>query len=638
MKKIFSKISLAVALLAISSACSKFDEINTSPSDANIEQVQVEYFINNSIISAQMDPHVAERAFVLYWKSAARQQLANNLVTASYDDSWTADYWRYISEWLNHANTAIQIAEAKNENETAQVYNDNLIQVARIWRAYLMSELSDNFGSIPIEAFHGENPVFNSTQEVYNFLLDELKDASQNIDPEIARDEKLEQLDPAYGYDWGLWIRYANSMRMRLAMRISEVDPSKAQQEFESAVATNMLITSADHIFQVQEKDGWDALAGVMSREWNGQVLSATLNNLYTGLGGIKTEEQLPASYHSYIKAENYVGKRMLEHYSTLTNDPVAGFFFDGLPYKIDPRAYKTFFIPGDFNSAEFSNYPSYTEDAVTTEVTFGKVGSVANDIKLDTKFTWSTAAAGDFGAKGTANGLRSMQVGKIPGVAKKFRTSQNKRIFFAHWETYFLLAEAALKGWSTGTNAQEAYENAIAANFEYMGVSQYLNDYLTSTDYNRAGTSVSFTHTTEPGSSYTMQYIDGYSGASGTVEIKYPENTIYKNGAVKNDALTKIITQKYIANMPWLPLEAWNDHRRLGLPFFENPAVESNLNNLPALNSTNYMKNQIDFFPQRLKYPSSLRTADGVGYNQAVDLLGGPDEILTPLWWAKKE
>ena len=170
------------------------------------------------------------------------------------------------------------------------------------------------------------------------------------------------------------------------------------------------------------------------------------------------------------------------------------------------------------------------------------------------------------------------------------------------------------------------------------MGVSQYLNDYLTSTDYNRAGTSVSFTHTTEPGSSYTMQYIDGYSGASGTVEIKYPENTIYKNGAVKNDALTKIITQKYIANMPWLPLEAWNDHRRLGLPFFENPAVESNLNNLPALNSTNYMKNQIDFFPQRLKYPSSLRTADGVGYNQAVDLLGGPDEILTPLWWAKKE
>jgi len=133
------------------------------------------------------------------------------------------------------------------------------------------------------------------------------------------------------------------------------------------------------------------------------------------------------------------------------------------------------------------------------------------------------------------------------------------------------------------------------------------------------------------------MAYVDGYTGTTGTATISYPVNSIYKNGTVRNDALTKIITQKYIANMPWLPLEAWSDHRRLGLPFFENPAVENPLPNLPALTSSNYMTNQIKFFPQRLKYPSSLQNADQEGYNQAVTLLGGEDGVLTPLWWAKQ-
>ena len=48
-------------------------------------------------------------------------------------------------------------------------------------------------------------------------------------------------------------------------------------------------------------------------------------------------------------------------------------------------------------------------------------------------------------------------------------------------------------------------------------------------------------------------------------------------------------------------------------------------------------MTNQIKFFLQRLRYPSSLKNADQDGYNQAVSLLGGPDEVLTPLWWAKQ-
>src|SRR5690606_19500853 len=135
----------------------------------------------------------------------------------------------------------------------------------------------------------------------------------------------------------------------------------------------------------------------------------------------------------------------------------------------IDPRAYKTFYIPGDATSPQFSLYPSWTDDATITKV---KLKRSAGDIELDVKNTWSTQAIGDFGAKGSANEIRGIQVGKIPGLSQVYRGSTSKRIFFASWESYFLLAEAALKGWTTGTTAQQAYEDGVKASFEYHGVS----------------------------------------------------------------------------------------------------------------------------------------------------------------------
>ena len=151
------------------------------------------------------------------------------------------------------------------------------------------------------------------------------------------------KFDLAYKYDWNKWIRYANSMRMRLAMRMSEVDPAKAKSEFEAAVATNMYISSSDQNFTVAEKAGWDPLTGVMSREWNSQLLSSTLNNLYLGLGGIKSADQLGSGIHWAIKSDDYIGVKYDEQFSSKTNDPSAGYWMDGLPNKIDPRAYKTF-------------------------------------------------------------------------------------------------------------------------------------------------------------------------------------------------------------------------------------------------------------------------------------------------------
>ncbi|MEI9912770.1 MAG: SusD/RagB family nutrient-binding outer membrane lipoprotein [Bacteroidota bacterium] len=149
-----------------------------------------------------------------------------------------------MSGWLNSANAAITVAEEKIAAGNIKTYTNNLLQVARIWRAYLVSELTDNFGPVPINGFQGVNPDFASVKDVYYFLLSELKDASSKLDVAVTNPDDVKKLDPAYSYDYAKWRRYANSMRLRLAMRLSEVDATKAKTEFEAAASGPLLTGS----------------------------------------------------------------------------------------------------------------------------------------------------------------------------------------------------------------------------------------------------------------------------------------------------------------------------------------------------------------------------------------------------------
>lgn len=622
-------------------SCNDFDEINTDPKAASSDQVRVEYILNASITGAQMDPEVAERSFVLYWKSAGRQHRKDGFATGGYNDGWTSAYYNQSSDWQKNATLAISIADEKIAKGFELPYDakmvPNMREVARIWRAYLMSEFCDNFGPMPVDAFQGKNPEFSDVKTVYYFILAELKDAASKIDVSVQPTDDDKKYDRFYGFDFSKWVKYANSMRLRLAMRLSEVDPAKAQSEFEDAVKGTLILDAADNVTCKERSGGWDALSGVMSREWNEQMLSATLNNLMIDLGGIKTESSLADSYKSYIKEPDYMGVKYEKHYSSMTNDPSAGFYFDGLYNKMDPRAYKLFAAPGDFDNPEFCTYPSYDNNAETV------VRNLLNDDKtttleeIDASFTWNATPIGSWGDKGALNQVYSF-VGTNPRLVFSYRKSTNSRIFFASWETYFLIAEAAVRGWKVPISGEDAYKKGIEASFAHHDLSKFTASYLASTDYNRVGTSVKWDHTAEPPATKQMSMVDGYSKSKGTYEFKYPvaANNLYNKAL--NDQLTKVITQKFIANTPWLPLETWSDHRRLGLPFFEVPCVEKPLVNMPDLTQSNYMKPSVKFFPQRIKYPASLQDSNREGYDSAVQLLGGADAVLTPLWWAKKQ
>mgnify|MGYP002708103627 FL=1 len=652
--KTMNKLFLGLGFCAGLVSCSDFDEVNTNPTAAGEEYVKPQYALNNSIGQAQMNPGTAERVVVYNWASAARicGEMSFLNVGRYSDDYTSAYYYPDLSASIKNATLAITAVENQLEAATTTAHEKeffpNIKQFARIWRAYLISEFVDNFGPYPIESFLGENPVFNSEKDDYEFILKELKEAAAAINTSVLPVEAEGKCDPFDNvkYDPVKWQKYANSLRMRLAMRLSNIDKATAQTEFEDAAKGNKILT-ADEMFAVKENDGWDVFSGVYTRSFDDQVLSSTVANLLTNLGGIKVTEQR-SDLASYVKPANYLGIKYDRHYVANTDNPTKQYWLDGMPENLDPRALKIFCLPDDENA---ENYIDKYNDRTAKDFVLYTVDENGNpipnkdnpgEIKIDATRCWNGYPAGSRGGWSPTlayNQLVTNGYGPgctLPMLGKDYCKGKS-RIFFAAWETYFLLAEASLYGWNTGTTAKEAYENGIKASFEYFGVSEYVNDYLNSTNYNRVGTSVKFDHTTEP-TAEQMTYVDGYSKEQKTVTYEYPTASKTLYGKALNDHLTKIITQKFIAQTPYLVLEMWSDFRRLGLPFFEIPANESSMTGSDMVNvwNPNSWKDgqKWEFYPQRMRYPSSLENADPEGYKQAVELLGGSDNIITPLWW----
>ena len=652
--KTMNKLFLGLGFCAGLVSCSDFDEVNTNPTAAGEEYVKPQYALNNSIGQAQMNPGTAERIVVYNWASAARICGEMSFLNVGrYSDDYTSSYYYPdLSASIKNATLAITAVENQLEAATTTAHEKeffpNVKQFARIWRAYLISEFVDNFGPYPIESFLGENPVFNSEKDDYEFILKELKEAAAAINTSVLPVEAEGKCDPFDNvkYDPVKWQKYANSLRMRLAMRLSNIDKATAQAEFEDAAKGNKILT-ADDMFAVKENDGWDVFSGVYTRSFDDQVLSSTVANLLTNLGGIKVTEQR-SDLGSNVKPANYLGIKYDRHYVANTDNPTKQYWLDGMPENLDPRALKIFCLPDDENA---ENYIDKYNDRTAKDFVLYTVDENGNpipnkdnpgEIKIDATRCWNGYPAGSRGGWSPTlayNQLVTNGYGPgctLPMLGKDYCKGKS-RIFFAAWETYFLLAEASLYGWNTGTTAKEAYENGIKASFEYFGVSEYVNDYLNSTNYNRVGTSVKFDHTTEP-TAEQMTYVDGYSKEQKTVTYEYPTASKTLYGKALNDHLTKIITQKFIAQTPYLVLEMWSDFRRLGLPFFEIPANESSMTGSDMVNAWNPNSwkdgQKWEFYPQRMRYPSSLENADPEGYKQAVELLGGSDNIITPLWW----
>ena len=657
-------------------SCADFEEINHNPKAINASEAMPYWALNKSIIADQQDPNDAERVFVLYWADIARQDGENNgRAVGRSNDEWAGCLYNLSRKCITSANNAINLSDQLIGTATdhEKIIFNNVKCAARIWRVYLLTEFVDSFGSFTTD-FESDTPEYQSVKECYNFMFKELAEAvpAINVSGESLTDQEKAG-DPAYELDALKWKNFGVSMWMRIAMRLSEVDENTAKAEFAKAVAAGSGITTTDGTFRVKEDTGWNVLSGVMSRTWNWQPLSATMANLTTNLGGAKAIDIVAdkdgrfysskpdatklAQYKSRIKdANKYLGVHMADGlgnmYEEYTDNPTQGFYFDGLPEYFDPRLMAYYCLPGDYDNRKETGYDtfprvdkgafeapslknfviSYNEETYTVDARYALNGLVCG-FGYDDKVVANNAL---IDAEGGAYGVT------YPSLQERYRNGKEYRVFFGPWETYFLMAEAALRGWiGSEADAKAYYYDGIKASFDYLGLSSYYDDYVNAecTNHNRVGVSVNFDDVKDP-ADFPIDYYEPEMLKMQSMTYHYPvaSKTVY--GKAINDKLAKIITQKYIANTPWLPLENWSDHRRTGLPFFEIPVSSTEFPFLDGWTKDSYKTGQkVGFYAQRMNYPAKFNNASPEQYQNALSLMGlsGGEKTCAPLWWAKK-
>lgn len=114
-------------------------------------------------------------------------------------------------------------------------YLANKYAIAKIWEVYLFSRLTDLFGDVPyLQALQGGtslnfSPAYDRQEQIYIGMLADLKTSAQQLDPSLALFPG--NSDPIYKGNVQKWEQFANSLRLRLAMRLSEADGVRAQAE-----------------------------------------------------------------------------------------------------------------------------------------------------------------------------------------------------------------------------------------------------------------------------------------------------------------------------------------------------------------------------------------------------------------------
>lgn len=127
--------------------------------------------------------------------------------------------------------------------------NSNMIQACRIMKVFMFQKLTDTYGEVPyFEAGKGYNgnifaPKYDTQQAIYNDLLKELDEAGDALD---ANKAFVGNADLFYQSDVARWKKFANSLMLRVAMRLSKVDPAKSKQYVEKAFAKGVFSSNID--------------------------------------------------------------------------------------------------------------------------------------------------------------------------------------------------------------------------------------------------------------------------------------------------------------------------------------------------------------------------------------------------------
>jgi hypothetical protein len=219
------------ALVISLASCSKeLDRVNVNPNAT--ENAQPDYLLTGAIKNT-VDAYWgttnnmnSSLLFVQHWAKIQYTEEDRFIYSnSSFTSLWSTGY----SQSITNLNKIVELGTASG--------NTNYSGVAIILRSWVFQLLTDAYGDVPYKQAGNIDeyitPAFDPQKEVYFGLLDELKNAKKLLDPA----GKTIAGDIIYNGNIARWKKLANSLRLRIALRIADREPVKAKEVVDELTA-----------------------------------------------------------------------------------------------------------------------------------------------------------------------------------------------------------------------------------------------------------------------------------------------------------------------------------------------------------------------------------------------------------------
>ncbi|MEO5999251.1 MAG: SusD/RagB family nutrient-binding outer membrane lipoprotein, partial [Chitinophagaceae bacterium] len=265
----------------MSSCTKKFEEYNTNPT--KLTELDASG-VGNAYAAAQY------RGLTASWQTY--QSLFGDLQSQYYANvaqNFPSDRNVMVGNWLNGAwsgfyGSAIPplLGVLDNTKPGGKTENPGVYALANIWKVRMYLPRTDYWGPIPYsQVGNGLKQVDYDAQDViYKDFIALLTKAVTDLAPYKGKN-LLGNNDQIYGGNVDNWILFANTLRLRIAMRMSVVEPALAKTNAEAAVAGGVLETNAHDAFFKVTANSFNTLN--QASAWNEFRMSAAMESVLKG-------------------------------------------------------------------------------------------------------------------------------------------------------------------------------------------------------------------------------------------------------------------------------------------------------------------------------------------------------------------
>lgn len=226
---------LSLAAVALTSCNDELAEINANPNASENPQpaylLSAAQYYGANLYQNGTTGYNSTLLWVQHWaKIQYTEPDRYDVTNSSFDDTWNTTYAYTLADLKS-----IQESEAATDNEKA---------AAKVWGAWNFLLLTELFGDVPYTQFAASTtPAYDSQETIFSGILAELEDAAKVL----ATSKTVINGDGIYGGDAAKWSKFAQSLRLRIALLIADRDEAKAKSIIQ-ALSTNLssLISSND--------------------------------------------------------------------------------------------------------------------------------------------------------------------------------------------------------------------------------------------------------------------------------------------------------------------------------------------------------------------------------------------------------